>query len=247
MSFELNQSAAVILAGGMGTRVQHLLPGVPKPMAPVASRPFLEWVARYLAKQGVERIIISTGYLTGVVEDHFSKQPVRGVKITCVAEREPLGTAGGFLHAARASGETPEAWLVLNGDSLIFAKLADAARSLDYAAVAGAVIGRAVPDASRYGTLATGSAGELLRFEEKRPGRGLINSGVYLLRHALLGKFPPQSPLSFEREVFPALIARGDRLQTVVTDAPFLDIGTPESLPQAEAFIRENLGEFGGD
>jgi NDP-sugar pyrophosphorylase family protein len=246
MSVELNQVAAVILAGGLGTRVQHLLPGMPKPMAPVVGRPFLEWVVRYLAKQGVNRVIVSTGYLTGVVERHFQEQPVPDVDLTCVAETEPLGTGGGFLHATRAAGEPPPAWLVLNGDSLVFADLGLAAAPLADPAVSGVIVGRTVPDASRYGALAMGPTGELLRFEEKRPGRGVINSGVYLLRHSLLAEFPPQSPLSFERDVFPALLGRGFRLQTVVTDAPFLDIGTPESLPQAGGFIRANLAEFAG-
>ncbi len=244
MSAALNQMTAVILAGGLGTRVQHLLPGVPKPMAPVAGRPFLEWVVRYLAKQGLRRAIISTGYLTGVVERHFESQPVRGVRVQCVAEAEPLGTGGGFLHAARQAGEPPPAWLVLNGDSLVFANLSLAAAPFSDDSVSGVVVGRAVPDASRYGTLAIGKSGELVRFEEKRPGAGVINSGVYLLRHSLLAEFPSTTPFSFERDVFPSLIGRGFRLQTVVTDVPFLDIGTPESLPQAEGFIRENLREF---
>ena len=244
MSVKLNQMTAVILAGGLGTRVQHLLPGMPKPMAPVAGRPFLEWVVRYLAKQGVGKAVISTGYLTGVVERHFQNQPVPGVNVRCVAEVEPLGTGGGFLYAVKAAGEPPPTWLVLNGDSLVFADLNLAIAPFANSSVAGVVVGRTVPDASRYGTLAIGSAGELLRFEEKRPGRGVINSGIYLLRHSLLGVFPKKTNLSFERDVFPALIGHGIRLQTVVTDAPFLDIGTPESLPQAEAFIRGNLGQF---
>jgi NDP-sugar pyrophosphorylase family protein len=244
MSVEMNQVAAVILAGGLGTRIRHLLPAVPKPMAPVAGRPFLEWVARYLAKHGVNRMVISTGYMNGVVEQHFQNQPVKGASIRCVAEDEPLGTGGGFLHAVQAAGEPPPAWLVLNGDSLVFADLALALAQLVDPVIAGLILGRPVPDTSRYGALATGPAGELLRFEEKRPGRGVINSGVYLLRHSLLAEFPRQTPLSFERDVFPALIGRGYRLQVALTDAPFLDIGTPESLPQAEAFIRANLAEF---
>jgi NDP-sugar pyrophosphorylase family protein len=247
MSVELNRMTAVILAGGLGTRVQHLLPGVPKPMAPVAGRPFLEWVVRYLAKQGVNRTVISTGYLTGIVERHFQTQPVPGVNVQCVSEPEPLGTAGGFLQAVRSAGQPPPAWLVLNGDSLVFANLQSAVAPFADPAVSGVIVGRTVPDASRYGALAMGPSGELLRFEEKRPGAGVINTGIYLLRHSLLAEFPAPSPLSFERDVFPVLIARGFRLQTVVTDAPFLDIGTPESLPQAEGFIRENNAEFAVD
>jgi D-glycero-alpha-D-manno-heptose 1-phosphate guanylyltransferase len=244
MSIQLDQVTAVILAGGLGTRVQHLLPGVPKPMAPVAGKPFIEWAVRYLARQGVGRAIVSTGYLAEVVARHFRDHPVPGVVTECVAEETPLGTGGGFLHAVRAAGGQPAAWLVMNGDSLAFADLASAASPLADDRVSGVIIGRAVPDASRYGTLATGPSGELLRFEEKRPGRGVINSGIYLLRHALVREFPDRMPLSFEKDVFPGWLAKGLRLQTVVTDAPFLDIGTPESLPLAESFITENQRFF---
>jgi D-glycero-alpha-D-manno-heptose 1-phosphate guanylyltransferase len=240
MSVELSQVTAVILAGGFGTRVQHLLPGIPKPMAVVAGRPFLEWVVRYLGKQGVRHAVISTGYLAEVVEKHFAAQPVRGVTVSCVVESEPLGTGGGFLHATRSVAPAPAAWLVLNGDSLVFADLTAAVTRLNDTPSQGVIIGREVPDATRYGTMATGERGELLRFEEKRPGCGVINAGIYLLRHSLLEKFPARSVLSLEKDVFPTLLANGTMIQTIVTDAPFLDIGTPESLPQAEEFIRQN-------
>src|ERR1039458_8793610 len=130
MSLELGQVAAVVLAGGFGTRVAHLLTGVPKPMVPVAGKPFLEWVVRYLARQGIPKAILSTGHLADVLESHFRTQPVAGVVTRCVAETRPLGTAGGFLNAARVSVETSEAWLVANGDSLVFADLALAAAEL---------------------------------------------------------------------------------------------------------------------
>ena len=124
MNLELNQVVAVVLAGGFGTRVAHLLPGIPKPMAQVAGRPFLEWVVRFLARQGIENVVLSTGHLAEVVEEHFQKNPVPGVRTRSIAETQPLGTAGGFLNAARFSGEKPPAWLVLNGDSLVLSDLA---------------------------------------------------------------------------------------------------------------------------
>jgi len=244
MSLKLSQAVAVVLAGGFGTRVAHLLAGVPKPMVPVAGKPFLEWVVRCLAQQGIRRVILSTGHLADVVERHFLSQPVSGVVTRCVAEAQPLGTAGGFLNAVRGSGETPPAWLVVNGDSLVFANLAAAADELSNPAVAGVLIGCAVADASRYGTLAIGPNAELRGFTEKRPGRGVINAGVYLLRDSLVHQFPGDLPLSFEQEVFPRLITRGFLLKVCAVEAPFLDIGTPESLRQAEAFVEQNRARF---
>jgi NDP-sugar pyrophosphorylase family protein len=209
-------------------------------MAPVAGKPFLEWVLRYLVRQGITEAILSTGYLAETVAEHFRSQPVTGLHIGCLAEKQPLGTGGGFVNARNFFGRIVEAWLVLNGDSLIFADLQQAVRQLSDPAVDGVVIGRAVPDAARYGTLALRTDRTLLGFEEKRPGRGVINAGVYLFKDSLVREFPAKRPLSFEKDVFPDLVRRGFELKVCVTDAPFLDIGTPESLKLAEAFVQQN-------
>ena len=244
MSWDLGQVVAVVLAGGFGTRVAHLLPGVPKPMVSVAGKPFLEWVVRWLARQGLNKVVLSTGHLAEVVEAHFRSQPVPGVATRCIAESRPLGTAGGFLNAARVSGEAPKVWLAVNGDSLVLADLAPAAAELNHEAVEGVLIGRKVADASRYGTLAIGAAGELRGFLEKRPGQGVINAGVYFLRDSLARRLPEQRPLSFEQQVFPNLVTHGSVLKVHSVDAPFLDIGTPESLRQAETFIEQHRTRF---
>jgi NDP-sugar pyrophosphorylase family protein len=235
--------SAVILAGGFGTRVKHLLGNLPKPMAPVNGRPFLEWVVRYLAAQKIRRVILSTGHLAETVAGHFQSQPVKNVRVTCVPETTPLGTAGGFLNAIRGA-EKSEAFLVLNGDSLAPAELDEMFASLDEPEVAGAILGVRVADASRFGTISQNARGELAGFSEKKPGAGVINAGVYLFRSSVVDRFPKNMPLSFETDVFPALIAGKARLKVCVTDAPFLDIGTPESLPLAEEFIRRNVDFF---
>lgn len=245
MNIAPDQTTAVILAGGFGTRIKHLLGDLPKPMAPVAGRPFLEWVVRYLAAQKIRRVLLSTGYRAETVENHFAAQPVKGVRITCVPETRPLGTAGGFLNAARGAGERPAAWLVLNGDSLALAPLDKMICRLEDAEVAGAILGMRVPDASRFGTISTNAAADLVSFNEKKPGAGIINLGVYLFRAAALEKFPARTPLSFETDVFPALVAARAGLKVCETDAPFLDIGTPESLPQAAQFVQEHDDCFG--
>jgi NDP-sugar pyrophosphorylase family protein len=239
---------AVILAGGFGRRIQHLLQDIPKPMAPVNGRPFLEWVVHYLAAQKIRRVILSTGHLAETIEKHFQSQPVKNVRVTCVPETKPLGTAGGFLNAIRgkADGGRPQgpAWLVLNGDSLAPAPLDKMFASLDEPEMAGAILGVRVADASRFGTILQNAAGDLTGFNEKKPGVGVINAGVYLFRASTIDSFPDKTPLSFETEVFPALVAGRVRLKVCVTGAPFLDIGTPESLPLAEVFIRRNADYF---
>jgi NDP-sugar pyrophosphorylase family protein len=238
------QITAVILAGGFGTRIKHLLSDLPKPMAPVNGKPFVEWVVRYLAAQGIRNVILSTGHLAETVAQHFTPQPVKNVRVTCVPETTPLGTAGGFLHAARSAEKNPTAWLVLNGDSLVVAPLDKLFASLDQPEIEGAILGVPMADASRFGTLSQNANGDLTGFNEKKSGAGNINAGVYLFRDTTLKKFPAKMPLSFETDVFPTLIASGVRLKTVLSAAPFIDIGTPESLPQAEDFVRKNLNQF---
>ncbi|MDB6036933.1 MAG: putative nucleotidyl transferase [Verrucomicrobiales bacterium] len=229
---------AVILAGGQGTRIRHLVPNVPKPMVSVLGKPFVEWIVRYLADQGIERVIISTGFKAEIVDNYFKAHPVKSVSIACVAENEPLGTAGGFLNAVRHSNEDPVAWLVLNGDSLVLADLEPLIEFLNEPGTSGALLGVSVPDAARFGTLQVSSSNDLLGFLEKRNGAGIINAGVYLFRPQVLDFFVDQSRLSFEVDVFPKLAANNAGIKVSISDAPFIDIGTPETLLLAEGFLR---------
>lgn len=243
MSVSPEKITAVVLAGGFGTRIKHLLGDLPKPMAPVLGKPFVEWVVRYLAAQNIQNVILSTGYAAEKVENHFQSQPVKNVRVRCVPETSPLGTAGGFLNVIREE-KNSEAFLVLNGDSLVLASLESFFKSFDDEKFFGAILGMKISDASRFGTISQNANGDLSGFNEKKPGVGIINAGIYLFRASAIEKFPKKLPLSFETEVFPSLISQNVRVKVCVTDAPFLDIGTPESLPLAEQFIQTNRNFF---
>lgn len=233
---------AVILAGGFGTRVRHLLPGIPKPMAPVLGRPFLDWVLAFLRRQGIDSVVLSTGHLADYIADHYSQRTPDGMTIRCAQESTPLGTAGGFLNAARSvpaeAGTT--AWLVLNGDSLTVTALKPLLDLLQDPEVDGGLLAVPLDDAARYGTLDVDSDGRLRGFREKQPGAGWVNAGVYLLRDRLLTSIPTGRPMSFETELFPRLLADGSNLRVVSCSADFLDIGTPETLGQVESFVSAN-------
>ena len=153
-----------------------------------------------------------------------------------------MGTAGGFFWASMACPARPRAWLVLNGDSLACAPLTEFFDCLERADAV--VLAVWQDDASRYGTLEVGEGSALKSFQEKRPGSGWINAGVYLFRDSILPRFPSPRPLSFETEVFPSLLDQGVTVRVHQVRAPFLDIGTPESLSQAEAFVRRNQNWF---
>lgn len=243
MQADLSQHGAIVLAGGLGTRVRHLLGDVPKPMAPVLDRPFIEWVIRYLSAQGIRKIVLSTGTGADQVAKHFEGHPVPDVAIECVPEPVPLGTGGAVRHAIRHAKTKSDSWFVLNGDSIVFINLHSMLQSLDEKTT-GVIAIRHAADTSRYGSLEL-NAQHITAFREKRPGEGWINAGIYLLRERALDSFPDRTPLSMETEVFPALISGGANIVGHKTKAPFLDVGTPETLSQAASFIDVNMAEFG--
>ena len=236
--------SAVILAGGFGTRVKNQLRDVPKPMAPVAGRPFLEWVIRYLRNQGIAQFVLSTGYRAEVIEDYFKVHQIPDTEIVCVPENRPLGTAGGFLNAVAKSGLNSSQWLVANGDSLALAKLNDFFTIINNELISAAILALSVEDSTRYGTLEVTASGRLMEFTEKRQGLGLINAGLYLFKSEALKLFPAVRPLSFETEVFPHLLFKSVPIAVNSVSAPFLDIGTPQSLVQADGFIESNRDYF---
>lgn len=232
---------ALLLAGGFGTRLRHLHSDVPKPMIAVEGKPFLEWVIQYWRRQKVTRFVVSLGHLAEVAQQYFDTRPKDDCEIHTVVEREPLGTGGAIRYAASAVGLS-DPFVVANGDSLV---AADCSAAFDLAPrpeVDGIVLGVRVEDASRYGSLDIDPGqNRLLGFREKQPGAGVINAGVYWLKEPLISRFPGQNPLSIERDVFPELLRSGAHLRVVEVSAPFLDIGTPESLEQASGFIRRVL------
>ncbi|ATC64103.1 nucleotidyltransferase [Nibricoccus aquaticus] len=234
----------VILAGGFGTRIKHLLRDIPKPMAPVAGRPFIEWVVRFFARHGCSDFVLSTGHLSEVIEAHFARQPVPGVRVECCRETTPLGTAGGFLNCVRKDADAQTRWLVTNGDSLVVADPTPLITALSGSDTKAALMGLELADASRFGSLDLAADGRRLAgFREKRPGQGVINAGVYAFNHATVLAMPEKRPLSFEYNVFPGLAQEGCVAVHSVS-APFIDIGTPETLVDAERFILSQSHHF---
>ena len=231
----------VVLAGGLGTRIRHLLPDLPKPLAPIMGHPFLEWVLRFVSRQGLHNIVVSAGYLAEKIEIFLASMKNLDLEIQCVIENAPLGTAGGVIHALSKCRSDFQTVLVLNGDSLILTDFKPLFNSLlSNILVDAAVIGVEVEDAHRYGTLDVGGDDFLLGFKEKKPGAGLINAGVYLFRKEILSSLPQDRVLSFETDIFPMLLAQKLQIKVIRSHAPFIDIGTEDSLGEASRFIQKN-------
>lgn len=239
--------SAVVLCGGFGTRIAGLFPDLPKPLIPAAGQPFLHWVTRWLAGQGASHLVFAAGYRAGQIQDWLEAQaPETGLVLECSVEPEPLGTAGGIRHALETCGETV---LVVNGDSLVLADLDAAFARYDAENLDGVLLGLPVEDSSPYGALHLDDQGLLAEIREKAPGRNLINAGVYLFRRSFLETIPLGVALSLEREVLPNALLAGARIGVVPLadtpdETPFLDIGRPETVSLATAFIEAHPSAF---
>lgn len=221
---------AVLLVGGQGTRLGGLTAATPKPLLPVAGRPFLSHLVERLADQGFRDILLLTGYLAAAFEAFQAEWSAQGIAVTCRMEREPAGT-GGALHLALPD-LAPE-FLLLNGDSLFAIDLVDFTMPPLAPDVDGRLALREVPQTGRYGTVELAD-GRLTRFLPRAlvSGPGLINAGVYWLRRsAIAGVYP--RPCSLEADIFPRLVQSG-RLEGRVLEGYFLDIGMPEDLARAQ-------------
>lgn len=239
MTGSFDDVTAVVLAGGRGTRIREIYPDTPKPMVPVAGHPFLHWLTLWLAANGPRHFVYSAGYRAEQVEAWAADSSMPDLTRLCRREEEPLGTGGGLLNCLDLCRD----WvLVANGDGLIMDGITDLLELRSRTDVDGGIIGVAVEDTARYGSLAVDDSGRLVGFHEKVPGHGLINSGVYLFRTARLRQIVNTGACSIEQDLFPQFIAEGANLRVVAVDhSPFIDIGTPETLDQAERFVNSHF------
>jgi NDP-sugar pyrophosphorylase family protein len=244
----ITETPAIILAGGRGTRLQSVVSDRPKVLADVAGRPYLALVLDRLQRLGVPQAVLSTGYMAGAVEAAIGSSH-GGMPVRYAREESPLGTGGG---AALAASLVSAPWyLILNGDSWCETDLARFVAAVPRDCDAGMLLTR-VSDVSRYGAVHVGPDSRVESFREKETGpgdnagpdnagsdrAGLINAGGYLLSRRCLDTMSGAAPLSLERDVFPVLAAQG-RIYGYMVEAPFIDIGTPESYARVLPFFKE--------
>jgi len=223
---------AVLLVGGMGTRLRSVVPSTPKPLAAVGVKPFLELLVRQLRNQGIRRLIMCSGYLAGEIENKFGDGSEWDVAIEYSREPQPLGTAGAIKHAESHLTED-STFLVMNGDSFLeidFAQLIHAHRAHNALATMAIV---AVENAARYGTVRVDSCARIMGFAEKTGMDipGLINAGVYVFNRSIFTDIP-QGTSSLEREVFPRVLDHA--VYALECSGMFIDIGTPEDYARAQ-------------
>lgn len=228
---------AVILAGGLGTRLRELHPDRPKGLVPILGKPFLEWQIRWLESGGVSRVHIAGGYMADKIAD-WSKRLSR---VSVSAEPSPLGTAGGLKYVEPHLHSDP--FLVMNGDSLLpgmnFQGL-ESAHRISSKPVTIAVTH--MEQAGRYGTVEFDESNSLTAFREKaNHDRGWINAGIYLMDRSILASIEPNKNLSLETDIFPALAARR-QIGVFKIAGPLLDMGTPDGIKVMEDWLAAHPG-----
>jgi mannose-1-phosphate guanylyltransferase len=226
---------AIVLVGGLGTRLRPLTLSVPKQMLPVGNRPMIEEVVGHLARHGIDDVVLSLGYKPDVFQAHYPDGTCAGVRLHYAVEPERLDTAGAIRFAADVAG-VREAVLVLNGDVLTELDVGALVRFHEGHGGRATIALTPVEDPSAFGVVPTDADGRVLAFIEKPPRdeapTNLINAGTYVLEPDVVSRIPTGRPVSIERAVFPGLAEAG-LLFAMASDAYWVDTGTPAQYLKA--------------
>lgn len=218
---------ALVLAGGEGTRLRPLTLTTPKPIMPFAGRPFMTFMLDWLARHGIDDVILSCGFMSDAVE-HVLGDIHAGIRLRYVHEDEPLGTAGPLRLALDTGVLQDERLFVLNGDVLTDMDLTAEREQHERTGARATLCLIAVDETASYGVVPTTSDAEVEAFLEKSPGpapTNRINAGAYLLERDVIEEVPAGRPVSIEREIFPQLVGKG--LYGYLAAGYWADIGTP--------------------
>lgn len=220
---------AIILCGGLGTRLRSVISDVPKPMAPIKNKPFLAFVLEYLKKQNISRVVLAVSYKYEIIQEYFGNSYL-GMQILYSIEKEPLGTGGAILEALNLINSN--SCYVLNGDTFFDVNL-DRLK-LDDSDICVAL--KPMKNFDRYGSVDIDNNNYISAFNEKKfTSNGLINGGVYLIKKNIFNSFNLPNKFSFE-EFFQENFLIFNAKATVFDDY-FIDIGIPQDY---KAFIDKN-------
>ena len=232
-------TTAIVLAGGLGSRLKAAVPDVPKPMAPINGRPFLEYLIDYWTGQGVDRFILSVGYKRETIQRHFAARH-KGIEVDYAVEDRPRGTGGGLLLALKCLRRSG-VFLILNGDTFFEVDLASMRR---YHRDKRAEVTIALHEAEangRYASVEIDDDGTIVAFDggARTSGLALVNGGVYLAESGAFSGVPPEpaAPVSLEDQLYPRMLAAGSRMYGFRSSGRFIDIGVPEDYRRAAAML----------
>lgn len=230
----------MILAAGRGTRLAALELGVPKPLVDIGGRPLLARQLRYLAGEGVRRVVVNAHHLAFAIEE-FAREYKSPPEVSVVVETELLGTAGGVRNAVGLLGQ--EAVIVLYGDVLVQAPLAPLLEQHRRLGAQATLAVYRTSEVEGKGTVAVDDQGRVAGFFEKQLSRAtgvaLVNAGLYVLEPGLIDRIPPGVHSDFGHDVFPDALAAGVRLAAYELPEAVIDVGTPAGLAQARARVAD--------
>lgn len=232
-----NNVEAIILAGGFGTRIQSVVADVPKPMAPVAGKPFLYYILHSLVKQGINRIILAVGYKRESIINHFGSN-FESAELLYSVEEQPLGTGGAIRKALQlAEGDDV---LIINGDTYFDVWISELLSFHQQGLFDLTMSLKPMENFDRYGTVLINHT-KVVEMVEKQPSdKGLINGGVYIVKRSLLNKYPVNTKFSFETDFLEKDINHIE-IGAFISDGYFIDIGIPEDYARAqEEWIKIN-------
>ena len=224
---------AIILCGGLATRLGETAKTLPKILLEITGKTVLEWQIRLLADAGVTEVVLASGHLHDVLHERVG-EVYAGMRIRYAKEDKRLGTGGAVLNAMKQIDTSP--FFVLNGDILLANFSLQEMLAQFHEGVAGVLLSVHVPDIRPYGEIVSDSSGKIHAFREKQPSyrAGYVNGAIYLFHQSIANAFPKgQEVFSLERDVFPSV----SNLYALQTDADWIDIGVPERL----AYAREHF------
>lgn len=233
---------AIVLVGGLGTRLREVIPNLPKPMAPVNGRPFLEYLLEFWIRQGIDHVVMATGYKHEVIQNHFGKC-YGSLSIDYSIEETLLGTGGAIFKSMEMLREN-NPFFVLNGDTYFPIDTAKFMKFHQMRKSDMTLVLRTMPEAKRYGSVSIAEDGKILEF--RPPGHGIppfmINAGTYLCNKDFLEEVQQNrnrpNPVSLESDLFPSWISDKKSFYGWPTSGDFIDIGIPEDYRKCQDMFR---------
>ena len=227
---------AIILAGGLGTRLRDVIGQVPKAMAPVNDKPFLYFLLQYLHQQGVRRIVFSLGFKNEIIREWLAEEQP-DFEIDWVVEETPLGTGGGIRLALQACKS--EQVFVFNGDTMFMVDLNAFSKMHETKNAETSLALKPMLHAERYGTVKINEEFQIASFEEKAFAKqGLINGGIYLINRLQFLEYSLPDIFSFETDYLQQYVGQG-LFYGFVSNAYFIDIGIPQDYNQAQTDFQQ--------
>lgn len=231
---------ALILAGGLGTRLSAVVPHLPKPMALINERPFLEYLLDYWIDQGVNEFYFSVHHLADKIKSHFGST-YKNKPITYLQEPKLLGTGGAILFCLSHLLTKDEDILILNGDTFVEVDLKAMLQFHQTRPSSMTIALRSIEQNDRYSGVEIDENNQLIQFAERKKDSShlLINAGVYLVKPEFFCKqrWEVGEVFSLEDHFFPEVIREKNRLFGFVINGRFIDIGIPQDYKKAEQFF----------